>query len=594
MTMSELPPESSSPQTAAGGPDSPAGAIDPAVHEQAKEILAVLAHTFSAMKLFPAHHASVANFQADLFRKMEEYFNQRGELKLVIRENVFEVEGAEVFEDPNILRSLPYLFHKDGMRTLSFLPGLTPEELTSFLETAKSISNLPYDVGDIVDAVWREDFAHIQFFAPDDYLINKMVGREEHKIDVDPSRFRTGQVDLDSQDTAEVYKSIQARRIKEPKENLDYQAAVSAMSESEVEHVKSLVTAQRGEGGQTDFLDMVFELLQLEDRPERFDEILAYLERLCDDWTESSDFGQAIGLIRKMHVLAEFINPISEKRARKIEELLARLRKRVSLDALQDLAREAKIPDYAAFFEYLDWIGPTTLLIGSEILETARDPEIRSTAFRFLETAGKTDPMLLANLAQDKRPLTTRAAISVLGQTNDRRFIPFLATFFTYKNKDIKLDAVRALGKIADPLAHRTLLGFLRSDPAAEIRTEAARRIRLDQDPGLLQAVIGIAGGNDFIKRAPVERAAILAGIGRSGDKPGYALIRRLLERKGFLARKKNEAIALSAVSALEAIGTPEAAEILRGAAAKRRKLVRAAAGEAFQRLSKAAGRKPE
>jgi hypothetical protein len=592
--MSELPPGSPSPQMAAVGPDPGTTAPDSAILEQAKDILTLLARTFSAMKLFPEHHASVANFQTELLQKMEEYLNKHGELELVIRENVFEVDGAEAFEDQNVLRSLPYLFHKDGMRTLTFLPGLTREELVSFLDTAKSISNLPYDVGDIVDAVWEKDFGHIQFFAPDDYLINKMAVREEHTIDVDRGRFQTGRIDLDSEDTAEVYKSLQARRLKEPKESFDFQAAVSLMSESEVEHVKSMVTAKRGESGQADFLDMVFELLQLEDRPERFDEVLAYLERLCEDWTKASNFGQAVALIRKMRVLAEFMVPISEKRARKVEELLARLRKQASLDSLRNLAREGKIADYTPFFEYLDWIGPGALVIGSEILETARDPKVQDSAFRFLETAGRTDPALLANLAQDKRPLTTRAAISVLGQTNDRRFIPFLATFFSYTNKDIKRDAIRALGKITDPLAHRTLLGFLRADPAVEIRIEAARTIRLDQDPSLLQAVIGIAGAKDFIKRAPIERAAILAGIGRSGGKPGYALIRRLLERKSFLARRNYEVVALSAVSALEAIGTPEAGEILRGASEKGRRLVKTAAGEAFQRLMKAAGRKPE
>jgi HEAT repeat protein len=581
-------------QTAAGpaesdAPPPPAAPIDPAVLEQAKEILVLLAHTFSAMKLFPDHHSTVLNFQNDLFHKLERYINDQGGLELGIRENAFEVGGARAFYDENVLRSLPYIFFKDGMRTLSFLPDLTREELVAFLNTVKEISNLPADVGDIVDALWEKELAHIQYFAPDDYLINKMATHKEHEIRVDRGRFGSGRLDLDSEDTAGVYKSLQALRYKEPKEDLEFQTVTSPMSELEVGHVQSLMSSQRGGAGQVDFLDMVYELLQLEDRTEHFDGVLGYLERLHGDWFKSANIGQISGLVRRLTELAGYLKAVSDERSAKVDALLERLRDQTPLDALQDMARQGKVRDHAVFFEYLAWIGPKTLLIGSDILENEKSGPIKDLAFRFLESLGRTDPMLLANLAQDRRPLTTRAAISVLGQANDRRFIPFLATFFAYKNKDIKLDAVRALGRITDPLAHKTLLGFLRSDPEPEIRIEAARTIHLDLDPNLLQAVVGIASGKSFFKREPEERTAILAGIGRGGREAGYALIRRAIERTTFFERKKTEAVALSAVEALVALGTPAAGEILRTASQKGRKRLRAAATEALGRLDKAA-----
>jgi len=587
--MSERPTDSPPPAEPSAGPASEGVKIDFASLEQAREILTLMAHTHSAMKLFPEHHSTVVNFQNDLFKKMDKFISEHGGFEIEVQENSFLVGGEVAFSDENIVRSLPYLFFKDGLRSLSFQPELARSELVAFLETLKEISSLPPEVGDIVDAMWQKEFTHIQYFAPDDYLISKMAGQNEHQISVDRGRFEQGRIDLDSKDTAEVYRSLQGLRYKDPKDDLEYQAVSSPMSESEVSHVQEMMTEHRGGAAQFDFLDMAIELLHLEDRREHFAGLLAYLERLHDAWIKNGDFGHILGLVRRLTALIDFLRPIDTERAEGAEAVLAKFEQEAPFEAIKDMARQDKIKDHAALFEYLTWLGPKTLLIGSEVLESARDARVRELAFHFLETVGKADPVLLTNLAQDKRPLTTRAAIAVLGQANDRRFIPFLATFFAYKNKDIKLDAIHALGRMTDPLAHRTLLGFLRDDPEAALRIEAARGIRLDLDPSLLQAVVNISADKAFIKREPEERTAILAGIARSGRDAGTAVLRRFVEEKSLFGRRRTNALALSAVSALESVGTPETKGILRDLAQRGRKPLRGPAREAIDRLTRAA-----
>lgn len=587
--MKDQPTDSTPPGNPAAGEGSSPIQIDADSLNQAKEILTLMAHTHSAMKLFPEHHSTVINFQNDLFKKMDKYISGHNGMEIEVKENSFLVGGEPAFVDENIIRSLPYLFFKDGLRTLFFRPEMTRAELVTFLETLKEISSLPPEVGDIVDALWQREFTHIQYFAPDDYLISKMAGQNEHQISVDRGRFEEGRIELDSKDTAEVYRSLQGLRYKDPKDDLEFQAETSPMSDSEVGHVQAMMADHRSGAAHFDFLDMAMELLHLEDRREHFAGLLAYLERLHDAWIKNGDFGHILGLVRRLSALIDFLKPIATERAEAASAVLGRFEKEAPFDSILDMARQGKIRDYASLFEYLTWLGPGTINIGSEVLESARDARVRDLAFKFLENVGKIDPMLLTNLAQDKRPLTTRAAISVLGQANDRRFIPFLATFFTYKNKDIKLDAVRALGQITDPLAHRTLLSFLRDDPETGLRTEAARRIRLDLDPALLQAVVNISAEKEFIKREPEERVAILAGIGRSGRDAGYAVIRRFLENKRIFGGKKINALGLSAVSALESLGTYEAKEVLHDLAEKGRKSLRGAGREALDRLAKAA-----
>lgn len=51
--------------------------------------------------------------------------------------------NRKIFQDEKTIKSLPFLFYKDGMQKLTFHNGLKKEELREFMEIIKKVYDQP-------------------------------------------------------------------------------------------------------------------------------------------------------------------------------------------------------------------------------------------------------------------------------------------------------------------------------------------------------------------------------------------------------------------------------------------------------------------
>ena len=149
--------------------------IDPVRVEKAKDLLHYLANTVSAMKIYPSEHATVGNFVDLLTRKFTAYLEAYDKLQVGIEEYSFTSDGIPVFTDETAIKSLPFFFFKDGLQTLFFYQGLDRSEILEFLELIKDEAQKPGEDSDFVVALWERDFPNIQYYAPDEFLENRIL-----------------------------------------------------------------------------------------------------------------------------------------------------------------------------------------------------------------------------------------------------------------------------------------------------------------------------------------------------------------------------------------------------------------------------------
>ena len=133
-----------------------------------------------------------------------------------------------------------------------------------------------------------------------------------------------------------------------------------------------------------------------------------------------------------------------------------------------------RVDDAAAFFAYLDRIGPRAVPLAADLFEEMEDGIFRSEAFVFLEKLGRRSLDSLAGLARDSMPFLSKGVVNLLGRTKDRKAVPYLARFKDSKLKAVRLETVKALFEIGDDLALKIVKSF-ETDPEPEVR-EAARR----------------------------------------------------------------------------------------------------------------------
>lgn len=552
-----------------------------------KDIFIILGRSVSALKLFPDNNDMVIRFRQDFVSQLLTFLKNHDELDVEIRQNAFLYRGKPIFQDENVTRSLPYLFFKDGMKKLTFLQGIYAEEIVEFLGVIRAVSLLPLEVSDSVDALWKKDFANIQFFAPDDFLESKIT--VDHKI---PLQFQIhkeelfrGRIDLQPEDVAEMFKARRGQTDGSGQTDSGSMDRFAALDESDLQRLESLLGDERLAFEEKDFVDLVFELLHIEDRPDAFVEVLKYLAGHHAVQIQNLDFIHAAQLLRKMEPLSRKLAGAAPEKIKAFEQFRDDLGKKCPWAEIRKAAVERRIPELNHLFEYLSLLGPAAIPLGAELYEDAKDKETRTLAQGFLEEMGRIDSRILAEQARETRPVITKVIIGILGQLRDPKTIPFLAGFLNYQDKSIKLRAIRALGGFSEEKAHQILIKFLH-DPDKEVRIEAASHIRIGHDPELIRELIRLAADKGFHKKNEAETTSILLALGKSLSEEACAFLVTLLKKSVLLGRSKLHATQLGAVRALAAHGGPAAVEALEAGARKGKRKLRPACREALERLA--------
>ena len=381
------------------------------------------------------------------------------------------------------------------------------------------------------------------------------------------------------------------RATKQPvaQEEIDYAARFAPLDDAEMTELGDTMEAQRRVAPDKDFLDLTIELLNIEERFEVFSAVLAFLRKFHAAQLQAHDFVHAARMLSQIDQISRAVEGRSPDKAKAIADFKIAIEDAFPEKELLKAACEKKILDTEGFFHYLSQVGTPALTLGAELVGHGPNEDIRGRAGRFLEEMGRRDPAALSRLAQDSQPEFTRIVIAAFAKILDPRTIPFLTDFLSFKNKANRVKAIQALGAFADPSAQKILKQLL-GDEDEEIRTQAADLVRLAGDPETVAALIQEAQRKKFARKSPGEKGAFLKAIGRSGSADAAAFLGTVAFKRASLDRRRIRETRLAAVAALEAHAGPEAVEVLRNAARRGSKRVKAASREALVRLGEARG----
>jgi HEAT repeat protein len=653
--------------------------LDPKAFEKIRDLLHHLANTVSAMKIFPSEHATIRTFIDDLSQKILGFLDAYGKLEISIEEFSFVCGDKPVYTDEMAIKSLPFFFFKDGMQKLYFYQGLDREEILDFLDLIKKESKKPAGEGDTITALWEKDFAHIQYFAPDEFLENRILqecgyshsggsqtpsqgsdaGEFSHKaieIKVDTSKFTTGKIELspedreivreraalkslaeeddprialdkvaDSRGSGELRRGFgpgkpsASRKLevhdqphrqggeeemadrpeKEPRPSADkimpkeigesLRSPIAAvdltMTEPEIFNIEALLSSSRSISPDEEFLNLMAEILNLEKGSENFSSTLEILMEYHLDQLLQGSFSFSVLLVHKLRELKGVLSAGNPEKSAQLDAFLKKMGSAKSLDVIKGLLGKDQHVDWDGLVEFLKLLGNPALPLAADIFESVPDPESQKKMLDFIRTMSAQDPGNLASLAADERPLLSKALIGILARDVGKKGLPHFAVFLGFKNKDIKLDVIRALGQFQDEMANRILLGFL-NDKDEDLRIQAAMKLNPVEETSKIQHLIGEAGSRAFKSKSLKEKQAILSFIGRTRTEEALAFLRRTLGKKVLWMATGTKEMKLAAVAGLESMGTEEAVRTLEKGAGFRNREVREACSQALVRLA--------
>jgi HEAT repeat protein len=596
--------------------------LDPKAVEQARDILHQLANTVSAMKIFPSDHATVKGFIDDLNLKFCSFLDACGKLEVWVSEYSFLCGGRPVYTDEMTIKSLPFFFFKDGMQLLYFYQGLNREEIVDFLELLKSESQKPAGDSDIVTALWERDFSNIQYYAPDDYLENRIIeertesqtragvpvmpefAHEVIEIKVDTSKFASGKIELTPEDkmqvagyteTVEPEGTEQAliaspgqTQAESPGESRRSPAAVMdpTLTESEIQGLEALVRANRTISPDEEFLNLMVEIINIEKKSETVDDDLNVLMDFHHEQLQQGNFAFSIPLVHKLRELKDHLASTDPQKSALLDASLKKIVGVKTLDSLRDLIEKKKTADWNALVDFFKLLGDPALPLAADIYESISDEVAREKMLDFMKAVNAQEPGGLARLAADERPLLSKAIIGLLGQAYGKKGLPHFSAFVGFNNKDIKLEAIQALGQINDEMANRILLGFL-NDKDEDLRIQAAMKLNPVEEKSRIEHIVLEAASRPFMDKSLKEKQAILSFLGRTRSEEALAFLRKTILKRGLWLTARTKEMKLAAVSGLESMGTDDAVKALEKGASIGPRAVREACSQALARLAR-------
>ena len=596
--------------------------------EKAKDLLHYLANTVSAMKIFPTEHETVKNFIDVLTRKFTDFLTAFQKLQIGIEEYTFTCEGKPVFSDELTIKSLPFFFFKDGLQILFFYEGLDRQEILEFLELIRTEAQKPAEDSDIVAALWEREFPNIQYYAPDEFLENRILAEsrdsqarqelpdlpvdfahETIEVRVDTSKFSQGRIELAPEDQEEVQKAraedqsvpdgteapMEGPFPEKPAERDAGKISPAAsidptLTEDELHSLESMVRVNRTISPEEEYINLMMEIIFLE---ENVTSCRASLDALLEyhfDRLQRGSFQVAVLIIQKIQDLGRHLAGTPEKAALLGSFLKSTISPK-TLEAIKAHLAKKKDIDWESLLGFFRLLGPDALSLAMDLFDIAPSGEARHKILGFIADAGSPNPGLLSSLADSARPDLAREIIDILTRIPENRGIPHLSAFLTFQNKEVKLDAIHALSRTRDEMANRILLGFLK-DPDEEVRIQASMKLDPSEGGTRIQQIVRDASTREFRAKSMKEKSAILSFLGRTRTPEALDFLRRTLQRPPLFGSKRVLEMRLAAVAGLESMGTEEALDVLQKGTIGRTKKVREACTAALVRLPPAGGAK--
>jgi hypothetical protein len=606
---------------------SDAGAGLTAAARRAKDILTTLANTVSAMKIYPSDHGTVRNFIDSLAAKLDDFFEVSPRLDVLVAEHSFLFEDRVVYTDEAPSRSLPFFFFKDGTRALYFYRGLGRQELVEFLELVKTVSQKPAEENDIVAALWEIEFAHIQYDAPDEFLENQILAErraggtgpasaipETIEVRADRAKHDAGRVTLRPDDRDRLARGFSGPlppsvrpgpaipdlalaaagdSAESDAESDSAGVQPDGLSSAEREEIEALVRSNRLMWPEEEFVNLIAETIYLEEDPAICAASLDVLRDFFLDQLRSGQFPAASLVISRLRELRDQVEREVPAKALLVIESLNDLAGPRALAAV-DAALGANLPvGWPAVLSFFRLVGPPVLPAAAGLFESLDDLGVRGEVLAFIRDCGRDDPAIVARLASDHRPALSRQIIRLLAELPGDQGIPFFVPFLDFKSREVKLEAIRALGGLPSEKAGQILLSFL-DDPDEIIRIQAAANLDHVGETGHVVHLIEQASTKAFRRRSFKEKTAILSLLGRTRSPQALEFLAALVGRAPLWRSASRMEMRLAAVSGLESMGTAEARAVLESGLRVRGRKVRHACRAALDRFPAGAMQSPE
>lgn len=579
-------------------PNGPGESIDeldltlPPVELEASDVenlLSTLGKSVRAYQLYKENNPVLQRFVEALRAGVEQLWERTDRLELGVVEDGLRW-GDRLFSMGEGRENLAFLFYKDGVRYLTFLPGFE-EEIGQFLQVLHQARTLESDAeDDLITLLWEQDFSSFQYGYVDQLVEGltlpeaagekpeqvqpstvegEVSGREREEDAPPPSRPTTL---VDDEEPVEPLPGISRDDFEDTLYFLDPSEMAALEEQLDLEMERDLHTA---------VLHALFDRLEDGD-PERQREILGILDQLLPIFLSRGHLAAAAKVLKELDTLraAEVFDPEAEGH---IEELFETLSKPAILEQFVEILEHGDISldasELSLFFARLRPKALPVLIRSAQLTEV---DAVRQRLYAAIDGLAQAHPNEVMALFRAEDHAILRGAAALAGRAAMNQAVPALKGLLGHQDPAVRLSVALALISLRSTAALTVLVDAL-EDGEREVRVAAARGLAAARFASARDRLTALIDGKTVREADLTEKIAFFEAYGVIGGAAAVPKLDELLNYKGMLGRRNTPELRACAALALGKIGTAEARAALESARGDEEPVVRNAVNKALR-----------
>jgi len=554
---------------------------------EVRQLFVTLGKAFRAYQLYDENNPVRRRFLEGLRSEFQRLWGEVDRIVVSVDEDHLYLGGQPVYSSESRADSLAFLFFKDGIREITFAPGIESDELERFLGVLQHARKLVPEGDDLLTVLWEEDLRYFTYQYVD--LLAEGVGLPEAGAGNTQAELQAVLVaeDAEEEEGEESATSSESGEEADAPQTVkqdDFNPTLYALDPREMEALRVEVRKELARDTRGDVLSALFDRLEEPTNRQRQSEILQVLATLLPNFLSRGAIVPATRVLEELRTLERQDGMFDERGHAESRRLLDAVSARETIDelikALYDGTIRATPTQLGGFLTYLRGGALAPLLHASESVD---HKELRSVLRAAVQGIANRNRSAVIALLDESDPVVAAGAARLVGDLQITEAGPALAQLLAHEDPSVRLAAVEA----AISLKASTVAGSLQhalDDPDRDVRVAAARALGSLRYGPAARALGDIASGK-AIRTADVgEKVAVFEAYGIVAADGGVRLLEDLLNGKSFLGKREPGEVRAAAALGLGRIGTPAARKALEKAMDDDDPVVRSNVGRALRR----------
>src|SRR5207245_2424112 len=250
-----------------------------------------------------------------------------------ITETDLRWEGSVVYAQDQKNESIAWTLFKDGVRSLTFRPGVEDEEIVRFLRVLQQARSLQAEAADdLLTLLWQEDFQTIAYTFRELMSENAVPIEKGEDIPAAPPSVVHQVVEEEAPPKREGLVSID-----------DFDTTLYFLEDKEIEYLKRDVEREYAQDLRRNVLAMLFDLLELQTYGTVRAELISILENFIPYLLGAADFRSVAFILRETRVILQRARELIPEHRQTLDTMPTRLSQREALSQLIQSLDEATV-----------------------------------------------------------------------------------------------------------------------------------------------------------------------------------------------------------------------------------------------------------